>query len=230
MWRSSVFGFIAAAALGVAASKAEVLTEPSLQYRFSDAVWTPNRPRSSEETLAPRLPRGPQCLAAGCDEIGNVSAWSDERLSSYAGGLPGDTYLDANGHRITKSGLVVLRGRAPNVFGLDQDDGAQAWVGGEITFDPAGSHSWFAVHPNAASEARLFPVEAFRFEGQGLGALVEGVQVPTSIPEPAVWRLMALGFVALALWSIAKARKTDRSFRFAKHAPSQSGPGIRTPC
>jgi len=177
---------LAGAALwGAGASALELgtIAEPTAVFR--DDLWVGGGPQGQKTFLKPMWPGALRCAdrIAACSRTFRRS----ELLTSTNADASANAILDSTGHLVAVGGLVVTE--RVDADGPLSDVGVVTdWtVGGERTLDPAGTHSWERLIPDASPHAKWLPVGSYRFESDS----------PAAIPEPATWALFGLGFVAL---------------------------------
>jgi len=120
-------------------------------------------------------------------------------LTSNAADVSANKVIDAAGHALSVSGIIVTERVDPTGVSAGFGSGTDPVVYGERVLDANGTHSWSLPSPDILPDARWLPIEPFRFESVGPIMQLNGVE-PSRIaaPEWPTWELMGLGFATLA--------------------------------
>ena len=199
-------GLLAILALTASAASGRETLKWGESHRFTDDMWAIGDLPS--ETLG----------AFG--DVGQRSEaiiYRRELLASNAADISANKAIDVTGHAMSVSGLVVAERFAFDVVGMTAIL-ADSSVVGEQVFDQEGTHDWALLPPEASPYARWLPIRVYRFEGEGPPMYVEAL-APLSVPEPASWALMMLGFAGLSLMSPASDRHFLAFLRDRLYAP-----------
>jgi hypothetical protein len=122
-----------------------------------------------------------------------------ELLTLNAADVSANKVVDATGHALSVSGIIVIERVDPTGVSPDFGSDADPVVYGERVLDAAGTHSWSLLSRDILLEARWLPAQPVRFESAGPIMQFNGAE-PSQIaaPEWPTWELMGFGFATLA--------------------------------
>ena len=201
MLKGIALGLAALSALVSLAASAKIVNriESVQSYYFADSIWANKEPEGSV-SLSPPLPQPARKCFVGCSPVfGPFVIQRVELLTSNAADVSPNKVIDATGHALSVSGIIVTEHVDPTGVSADFGFETDPVVYGERVLDANGTHSWSFMSPDILPEARWLPIEPFRFESAGPIMQLNGVEPSQiAVPEWSTWQLMGLGFATLA--------------------------------
>jgi hypothetical protein len=180
-------------------------------YGFADSLLPEN---GIHRPTMPSVGHGALRCFVNCGlSFGAYVVRRSELLTSNTGDVSARKVIDASGHLMGVSGMIVIERREPDGFSAD-------WVVvGERSLDEDGTHSWSLLSSDVFRDPPWVPINLYQFEGSSVSMDFAAGAPLGATPEASTWAMMLLGFAGLGFAGYRGSRNQPFSILIRNGAP-----------